>query len=163
MKSKLSVFNKFISYIFIFSIIGLGIVNCSQSPKQEAETNKPPNNEEIKKTGDIGEDIKKGNNIGEEANNSQSTDNSQTVFESNQCNRLYWTFKCALEYKTTQTHSKECKNNIENVYPNNKDALKMISAQSKNPENTIKQTWKNFFNQNCKDDVSVTENLKNLN
>ena len=169
MKSKLSIFDKFISYIFIFSIMGLGIVNCGKSSKQETKINKPPNNEEIKKDGDIDEEIKTGNDIGAETDNSQINDNSQnpqdsqTVFESNQCNRFYWTFKCALEYKTTENHSEECKRNIANVYPNNKDALKMISAQSKNPENTKKQTWKNFFNQNCKDDVSVTANLKNLN
>ena len=84
------------------------------------------------------------------------------LFVSNECNRFYWIFKCALEFKANQTHSEQCKKNITALYPDNKDSLSMISAQSRNSENIIKQTWKNFFNQNCKNDVSVTENLKNL-
>ena len=87
---------------------------------------------------------------------------STEPFVSNECNRFYWTFKCALEYKTTQAHSEQCESNIKAVYPNDENRMNRISAQSKNSEHVIKTTWSNYFNQNCKNDISVTENLKNL-
>ena len=71
------------------------------------------------------------------------------------------TFKIVL--KKSKAHSEKCKSNITALYPDDKDSLAGIATQSRDSEQIIKATWSNYFNNNCKNDVSVTENLKELN
>ena len=98
-----------------------------------------------------------------EENPDTNENEPSNYFSKKECNRFYWTFKCALEFKTTKAHSEECKSNITALYPDDADRMNRISAQSKNTEQVIKETWENYFNKHCKDELSVKEQLKNLN
>ncbi len=77
-------------------------------------------------------------------------------FSNKDCNRVYWTFKCTLEFKKTKTHSQECLKKNESI-------VKQIEMQSKNSEQIIRHTWQSFFNKNCQNDLKVKPYLENLN
>lgn len=94
--------------------------------------------------------------------NPATEDTNTDLFVDEKCNRMYWIFKCALEFKISQSHSEECQNNIETTHPNDEQIMEKIEARSKNNINIIKQTWSNYFNQNCKDVLSVESHLKEL-
>lgn len=83
-------------------------------------------------------------------------------FSNTDCNRVYWTFKCALNYKKTQSHTEECQKNMTSFYPENENVMVQVEAQSQNSEEVIRETWLTFFNANCKEDLAVKSYLRNL-
>ena len=158
---------KSITKAFLVVFFLLTLIHCDSSTETKEDEVKTPiditsGNQNPEGEEDEEEEETK-NPVTPPAVTSGNNDNTPNVFENKDCNRFYWTFKCALEYKKSKAHSEECKKNIVAVYPDDKDSLARISAQSRNSEQTIKATWANYFENNCKEDVSVTENLKELN
>ena len=142
----------------LFCVFIISLISCDKETSQGEPPVKPPENEITNENPDEKTPTRNPTQAGD-SENENSPDN---LFESKECNRFYWTFKCALEFKNSKAHSEECKKNITALYPDDSDRMKRIEAQSKNSENVIKTTWLSYFNANCKDDISVTENLKQL-
>ncbi|MCZ0932732.1 MAG: hypothetical protein OXJ52_06245 [Oligoflexia bacterium] len=138
-----------------------GLTNGNTNTNTNAETNTDTNaNTETNTNAETNTNTEPNTNANPASNTNPGISGH---FEDTECNRHYWTFKCALEYKSSQKHSEECIKNITASYPNDENRMKRITAQSKNTESIIKATWTNYFNQHCKDDLSVKEHLKNLN
>ena len=154
MRNKIRVMSKFI----VFVIFAVSFVSCGKS--SEIEESEGAVSDETTTANPQGpSDI----DLPDEVNEESPVDNISEHFEDTECNRHYWIFKCALEFKASQKHSEECQSHIKSFYPNDENRMSRISAQSKNQENVIKATWTNYFNKHCKDVVSVKESLKNLN
>ena len=164
MKYKTNAIERLIGFISIIFIISLFLVSC-KNPIESSNDEKdlpPKEAPEPKPQSPANEDLRAGG-IDEEKNPKGEEENSLSEhFENQNCNRFYWTFKCALEFKISQVHSEECKSNIAVLYPNDDSRMERISAQSQNSQTVIKETWTNYFNKHCKDNLSVKEQLKNL-
>ena len=158
---KINMTSFIIKFLFCFFII-TSLVKCGDSKTDQGGSVKPPKNEITNENPE--EQPPKGNPTRNptQAGDTENENTPNNLFEDKECNRFYWTFKCALEFKNSKAHSEECKKNITALYPDDANRLKRIEAQSKNTEQTIKATWLNYFNNNCKDDISVTDNLKQL-